>query len=1074
MALVLSVLAAATFLMLFLLLRRSERKDAPPTETPKQTGAGRRVWSSLLLAGPGVALALYLYVPVMARYPDAPRLMLLFSPDFTLQTELLQTMRQEGRFDLGIPRRAEDPATTYRFPYGSLHMNLSMALSRPVAWLGFHSFSAIAKTQGGLFLLALCGCLVLVAWWGRFIGGWVCGLIAPLVYMFPYKVMHATVHACSPDHLQQVLVLGCLTACAVLLDRPSRHLVLLAAFLAGMALGTKFLGLLLVPVIGGVYLARVRPRWQDLRAADFEGLLCWGTLGLALGFVTASPQAAQYPSYFIERVSTLGEALTHTQQFSDLGVIGAYKALWWQSFIRYDVVLMVLVGAGLLLLGLRLVLPRQDAVRRSYVIVAWVWLAWFAMVLLGRVRYFEPGVFLPLWPVLSIAAALPAAAAAYGLPRLVRLRGPVWQAAVAVPVGIGLLAFEMSGRQTALGPVLVDRPLLFNAAHPFYKGVMDLAAFLEQHYDADTGILADCAPVYVPSRFQKVCLTSPVMLNRVPPEELGETRVFILAHREKDLDDAILAGRGGDDAAKSKPIYEQIRHGGGFAKVAQFDYPSGWLTGPVEVWERTTQVSPAPPAPGPASPGHSPASPWRRPAVEFLPGESSEFHGRPHRVEDLLAGQSPYAAALVSAPMPQRIALRALSPIGRISLGVYTATDYPEAIALEVLQSDQWAPLPIARLDGSATGLRLSLAEPVPPRTVFRIRFDRFVGAQRILLREMEFDAAAAGGGPPQFPSGKVDLRQVYGHAPFAPTWYQCGRAIEGLDRRLRELLDAPELSPARRAEARQHVAELTGAGPSAPEATVSPIESHGAMQTCDVRLQDGRSIHLLVRPREKPECVVVFLPGTGERGADAMKYLPLGGPPLAGLAVVVAELSPVMPGQDLAFHWNCPALGERTAIAVLDEDARAAVRAARQLYPGSAVVLAGYSLGAQVALLAGDQADAVLSLMPASYAHVLEEQASVGTGFEVYTTRGADRDVFVEGLLAIEGPVTVLSNLAGDSFARLKDARALPEYRFVPTDQPHGPFRSEWMDLLNDLLRRHREGRPAADRTAPPPESAP
>ena len=552
----------------------------------QSTGLFRLTKLDLPMLAVLAACPLVLYVPIHLRIPDDQRLLMTFSPDFSQQAKLAEKMVERGSFDLYLD---EEPATrarhanAWRFSYGCLHINATILLSRAVSIFGRPSYATIARIHASLLLAGLIATIFLLYAWGRGIAGPVAGLIAGLVYLLPYKSTFLVVHACSPDHIQQVFMLGSLMACAVLASRSGLRNALVASALAGVAFGTKYAGVFLLPLILAAAFVRPegRKRLLNLRALAALGAVVAG--GFALGFAYASPQAVRHPLYFLGCMRDLSRSLNYSGAFSG-GVVSSYARLIWQGFLYRDLPLVCAFGIGfaVLLLG---GWWRPGKVRDYLVLAALA--GTYAGVLLCLLRYVDPGVLYPVWPTLALAAGVGLVGLGRAVRRLIRVRTQWVPSAIAMAVFAGIIVHEFVGRRAAFTPTRVDRPLLLNYEHPFYAGLRRLASFLQQRYPANTRIIVDYTMIYVPRAFADVHHSSFVFLGTLPSEVLESTDVFVLSRKDSEFGEALKQGYYDEDKILlSRQFYRQVRDGRRFRKVTEIDYPSGWLASKVEVWER--------------------------------------------------------------------------------------------------------------------------------------------------------------------------------------------------------------------------------------------------------------------------------------------------------------------------------------------------------------------------------------------------------------------------------------------------------------------------------------------------------
>lgn len=542
-----------------------------------------------VLIGAVFLCALILYGPILVRIPGDQRLLQAFSPDFSNQAALVQNMVNRGSFDLNIPAwlSGEQGINHWNFSYGALHINLSILTARILTLVHPVDYGVIAKIHAAWLLLGLLMSQGLLYIWGRNLGGRLVAVIACLVYLLPYKMLFLLVHACSPDHIQQALMMATLTGCALLSGKFTFHRLFWISLLAGLVFGTKYLGIFLLPLIMlSAYLGGALQ--QEGIFGKALALTC-GSIGIGflLGFTVSNPQVILHPVYFFQRMTEISRLLNYGYFFSD-GVWQAYWQLFYERFMASDAILVALVTMGGVLL-IRAAWRAYGGLAFSVAPVVAGWGLFYSAVLLGLLRYAEPGVFVPLWPALTLGVALSIAKIGQWLSKAFYCSGARLSSYFALILCGILLAHEAVQPKAAFAPVRSDRPLLFNLDHSFFDGLRNLSNFLIEHYPPETTILVDYSQLWVPASFHAVNYA--YFLTLALAEEQGEVppdvEVMILTRTDADFEHDFTQGYyPHDKVSLARNFYRNIRTGGVFVKQAEFDYPSSWLTGRAEVWVR--------------------------------------------------------------------------------------------------------------------------------------------------------------------------------------------------------------------------------------------------------------------------------------------------------------------------------------------------------------------------------------------------------------------------------------------------------------------------------------------------------
>lgn len=600
MPLVIAALAFSIALIIFFRLPLKRRDDFSPSNDRPVMHLTRHDALPMLLP---CILSAVLFIPVLNRLPDDQRLLAVFSPDFSRQVDLAADSVRRGSFDLNIPNRLEkaerlSDASAYgsgsrecwRWGYGSFHINLTIGAGMAIkAFGGQPSFRTLSLIHSGWLLLFLFAAQGVIYLWARVIGDRWTGMLASGIYMLPYLILQRTVHATFPDHIQQAVLLLSLSALALSASPPGKRSLFAAAFLAGAAFGIKYLGMFIFPLLfaAPMLTGSGREAWCSSKRR-LSALVLLAIAGFSLGFAFASPQAVIWPKYFAGSFLETVTSVNYSSFFTG-GVLRAYWKILWERLLFFDAVLLVLILAGGLIFLAEAYRIRNTAAG-IFLKIGLLWISAYSAALILRLRYYEFGVFFPLWPFFAIFAALSlrylATMSSYPLRAGYKYR--MWaDGAVLSLLLAGFVYHEAGSPRSSFAPVLADRRLLFNVNHPFYGGIRSLAGFLKGRYGEGKRLLVDYSQVYVPADIKDVSFVFYAHMARLTEKEIDGYDVIILTRKDSDfaqmLDEGVYDR---EDVGRSRALYGAIRSEALYRKAAEFDYPGGWLTSRVEVWER--------------------------------------------------------------------------------------------------------------------------------------------------------------------------------------------------------------------------------------------------------------------------------------------------------------------------------------------------------------------------------------------------------------------------------------------------------------------------------------------------------
>ncbi|MGD9892211.1 MAG: ArnT family glycosyltransferase [Dehalococcoidia bacterium] len=464
---------------------RPVRKGAATRGAAGDHGDARpRRWTRGPIAAVAVAtLYVMLLAPLLRFGIDDLGIAAVFSTDEALSGRIVRAM---------IENRTLNPQ--HFFAYGAFYHELAALPLMPFAWLGAGDRAAllslrfVALVSGGATVL-------LTAWLGARLYGWPAGVLAAALLAASPELARWSITA-HPDTLQLALITGGLIAVVSVRERPSPGRIAVAAVLAGMAFGTKYGGLFLLPLILlAAWCALVE---QGRRGApllqQFALQLALVAMAFAAAFVVTNPYAAIEWRRFLTQFEA-------EIQHARAGHVFAGTAGWWNwieivaSPKGAGVVTFAVALAGWVRLGWdrarmwrapmtpwwRRVATLLDA--RALIAL---WTAGYLAYLIGFVGLHEPRYALPALPGLAVSAA--------GFVVFV-LRGASQRTALVA--GALVIACAVLPAAIPLRDVYATR-----TAQRADGGNPRIAAgrWLAEHVPAEASILAD-AYVYVPPVF---------------------------------------------------------------------------------------------------------------------------------------------------------------------------------------------------------------------------------------------------------------------------------------------------------------------------------------------------------------------------------------------------------------------------------------------------------------------------------------------------------------------------------------------------------------------------------------------
>ena len=312
----------------------------------------------------GLCLLLYLgycvsLIPVAA---DDIRMVSVFSLDESAAAQVIQRLYRTVSLD--VP--------SFKYGGGFYYPVLAAAVLWDVVGSVSDRFIVIAMRAFGT--LAGVGCLWLTYRLGRSVFGHATGVLGTILLAMTPTFLRWSVEG-HPDLPQLFWILCCLHCCLVLCQALRFKYVLLASLFAGLAFGTKYAGVFLLPVIAAATLLPAPDGHLSIRTG-LDRLRCRTTL-VALGaipvlflagFVAFNPYAPIRFGEFVQSLATEQQimAFGHTSRVEAGGV--AWLWLLAGSLGMANAALLVISSA----VGLACVLKRQRLSSTHGLLLVWV------------------------------------------------------------------------------------------------------------------------------------------------------------------------------------------------------------------------------------------------------------------------------------------------------------------------------------------------------------------------------------------------------------------------------------------------------------------------------------------------------------------------------------------------------------------------------------------------------------------------------------------------------------------------------------------------------------------------------
>ena len=447
----------------------------------------------LVLLGAATAI----YILVLAR------LLPVGADDFGIAGVFSTDEQLAGRIVHGmLTRRTLNP--DHFFAYGALYHELTALLLAPFRVAGLGERGVLVGLRTVALLSGAATLALTYALGARLFGAWA-GLLAALLIACSAELLAWSVTA-HPDTLQLALLTGGVLAVCGVRDRPSRPRIALAALLAGLAFGTKYAGVMLLPLLGLAvacgHVARPCHARALVQRLAGDALLVGGVF--LLTFVLTNPYAVVEWRRFIAQVR--GE-LAHAR----VGhvVIAAEPRVRWLGRIaeRSFAGPLVPVAAALGWAAVVLARPaapteaaesrgrsslRAVAARIDGPVLVGLWTFGYLAYLVAVVGYQAPRYALPVLPGLAVLAA----------------GGAAWLGARRQAWGIAAAAVLLTVTATLATAPLSDlyRERAERMTDAGANARVLAGRWLQAHAPADAALLSD-AYVYVPSSLRGVKTT---------------------------------------------------------------------------------------------------------------------------------------------------------------------------------------------------------------------------------------------------------------------------------------------------------------------------------------------------------------------------------------------------------------------------------------------------------------------------------------------------------------------------------------------------------------------------------------
>ena len=463
------------------------RLSPPPDATPGTAGARLVTLATRTLAPILLILLLAVYAVLLGRLlskgVDNFAIAGVFSTDEELSGRIVDHM---------LGARTANPS--HFFAYGALYHEVSAPVLAPFVPLGLGERGVLV----GLRAVALAGgvaTLALTYLLGRRLYGAWAGLLAATLLALSAELAAWSVTA-HPDTLQLAFITASLLSICALRRSGAQRDLLLSAALAGLAFSTKYVGVLLLPVIVLSAACALAERGWSLRslARRLAGdAALAGAVFLAV-FVATNPYAVvEWRRFLTQFRAEVRHAQTGHVLVENAGTWDWLTLLAEPAVAGPLVLLAALVGWGGALAavaqsgrGPRMSVRRLATVISPGALVA-LWTAGYLLYLLLLVRYHAPRYLLPVLPGLVVSAA--------GAVSLLASR----HRRAGVLVGLALLALSAALALPPLRDLYAERSERVAARE---QPTFAAGFWLEEQLTTGAAVVSD-AYVYLPDSLEK-------------------------------------------------------------------------------------------------------------------------------------------------------------------------------------------------------------------------------------------------------------------------------------------------------------------------------------------------------------------------------------------------------------------------------------------------------------------------------------------------------------------------------------------------------------------------------------------
>jgi 4-amino-4-deoxy-L-arabinose transferase-like glycosyltransferase len=395
---------------------------------PLLAGRSRADLTTAGLLAAIAALYVALLAPMLTLAADDLGLVGVLSTDEQLAGEVVRHM---------LDSRSLSP--NHFFAYGALLPDLAALLLFPASPFGRASDTAVIVTLRSISLTAGAAVIVITGVIAWRVAGRTAAIIAALLLAANPELARWSVSA-HPDTLQLALLAATLLAATLAVDRPTAQRVAFCGALAGLTFATKYLGVMLLPLL--LFACAAGRAHQGTPPFTRSALLRDALLicvPFAVAFALTNPYAFVEPVRFI---SQFRAEITHARA-GHVFDVGDGRWAWFRALASPGLggPLITAVGAAALCAVLGRWRPgglTQSLVRFDGRVLPALWCALYLTYLVAQIGYGAPRYALPLLPALCVGAALAVDSAVRRLARHVR---PTYLTAAAPVVAVAMLAF---------------------------------------------------------------------------------------------------------------------------------------------------------------------------------------------------------------------------------------------------------------------------------------------------------------------------------------------------------------------------------------------------------------------------------------------------------------------------------------------------------------------------------------------------------------------------------------------------------------------------------------------------------